>query len=422
MKHAHRLILLTVVLLAVMGVYVILATTQGARLVSEAVMPGMFNAEDIEIEGLAGDLTNGLSMRNVEFKNMEGLPAGSVVRIQRIDVNLPSLNFQDVIAEFENIRLFLPHGDPIVLSGHYRNGLLNLNVYSSTISVEEILSILPHKIPSKPTGRIRDIDLYVTGPVDRLDVKGKFHVEELTLPKFTLQDGPGDLELILTRRDDRYVPAGQLSVSQGRVRTKNAVMRLSESKLFFAQEWGIPAFDVKGTSVIGKTTIDVALKGTPRSPEWHFASTPSVPEQQLMLMFLTGKSLDSVATSIDQQKITPDLAKDLADYFLLGGEGGRLAEKLGIKDVSILYDDQTHGIGIKKELTDSIDVGYQVEQERSTDTAVSDIKHKLDAEIKLNRHLSIEVDKELLQIRNQENFGLYEKPDDRVLLKFKTEF
>lgn len=140
-----------------------------------------------------------------------------------------------------------------------------------------------------------------------------------------------------------------------------------------------------------------------------------------MLMFLTGKNLDSIDSSVDKKKMTPDLAKDMVDYFLLGGEGGRLAQKLGIKDVSIIYDKDVAGIGVKKEVTDFLDVGYQLEQ-KGIDSETADLKHTLGADFKLNKNLSVEVDKELYQYHNQERIGDPIKPDDKILLKYKSWF
>ena len=139
-------------------------------------------------------------------------------------------------------------------------------------------------------------------------------------------------------------------------------------------------------------------------------------------MFLTGKNLEVVETSVEEQRLTPDLAKDMVDYFLLGGEGGRFAQKFGIKDVSIIYDKDVSGVGVKKEVTDFLDIGYQVEQKGFEHSQTADLKHTLGAELKLNSRLSLEVDKEMYQFHNQEHLLDAIKPEEKILLKYKTRF
>ncbi len=397
------------------------ATRPGLRMVTKQFLPDFIDADDIQVREMTGDLSHELALNQIELKNLKWFPAGTVIRIQRLAIRLTSLNPQDAEIDFENIRLFMPYSDPIVLSGHCRKGQLSANVYSSNISIEEFLSLLPNKIASNPKGVIKNIDLYLEGPLKAVSAKGTFTVDQLVMPKFVMSDAPGDLSLLFTRGPGGYKPSGELRVSQGRVKTKNVLMKLEESRLYFAESFGKPVFDIKGNASIGKVDIYVALLGTPQSPEWKFSSNPPVAQEILMIMFLTGKNMEVVQTSVDQKRLTPDLAKDLIDYLLLGGEGGRLAQKLGIKDISIIYDKDVAGIGVKKELADFLDVGYQVEQQ-GTDPATSEIKHTLGAEWKLNHHLSVEVDKELYQFRNQEHFNEPTKTDDKVYLKYRTQF
>jgi autotransporter translocation and assembly factor TamB len=231
--------------------------------------------------------------------------------------------------------------------------------------------------------------------------------------------------LVFRRVETGYAPSGMLQVSRGKVTTKTALLKLDRSMLTFSGSFAEPAFDIKGTSAIGKTDIDVALLGTPITPQWKFSSNtnPPIQEEVLMLMFLTGKNLEGVQASVDEKRLTPDLAKDMVDYFLFNGEGGRLAQRLGIKDISIIYEKETAttGIGVKKEVTDFLDLGYQVEQ-KGVDSQASDLKHTLGADLKLNKHFSVQVDKELYQYHNQERLSEPVKTDDKILLKYKTWF
>lgn len=397
------------------------STAPGMRFITKRFLPQIINTEDVEVGGVEAGLSDELNFTRLELKNLKGLPDGTVIRIQRLAVKLGSLNPKDSRIDFENIRIFMPYSDPIVISGQFRNGIIFANAYSSEVSIEEILGLLPNKFASHPKGTIRNIDLVLEGPPDAVNVKGEFIVNELVMPKFTLTEAPGELAFVFKKGPRGFGPTGQLSVRSGKVKTKNTLLKLAGSKMLFSGSFGRPVFDVKGSASVGKVDIDVALSGTPQTPDWRFSSNPPVAQEVLMLMFLTGKNVETVQTSVGQKKVSPDLAKDLIDYFFLGGEGGRLAEKLGIKDFSIIYDKDVAGVGVKKQVTDFLDLGYQIEQ-KGADTATSDIKHTVGAEFKLNRHLSVEVDKELYQYRNIERQFEPLKTDDKVFLKYKTDF
>lgn len=405
------------------GIILFLTSTRtGLRLISKQFLPDFIAADNIEVGGVDAGLSDQLTFNQVEFKDLKWFPVGTVMRVQRLTIKMTSLNPYDAQIDFENIRLFMPYSDPIVFSGHYQKGEVSANVYSSNISIEEVLSLLPRKIESNPKGVIKNIDLDLQGPISALNVKGAFVIEELAMPKFVILQAPGDLDLVFRTAPGGYGPSGELRVDQGKVKTKNALLKLEKSKLFFSGSFIKPIFDIKANAAISKVSIDVILTGTPQSPQWQFSSSPPLAQEVLMLMFLTGKNLEVVQTSVEEKRLTPDLAKDLIDYFLLGGEGGRLAQKLGIKDVSIIYDKDVAGFGVKKEVTDFLDVGYQVEQKGFDHPQTSDLKHTLGAELKLNSRISVEVDKELYQFHNQQQLPDSFKPEEKIMLKYKTQF
>lgn len=411
-------------LLAFCVVLFFTSTRQGIRLVTKKFLSDFVAADDIQVGSMTGQLSDELIFSNIELKNLKWFPTNTVIRIQRLIISLKSFNPQDIQVHFENIRVFMPYSDPIVLSGHFKQGLLTCNAYSSNVSIDEFLTLLPQKIASNPKGVLKDVDLYLEGPPNAINIKGTFFIDSLDMPKFTLSDAPGDLSLLFKRIASGFAPHGELRVTEGNVTTKNAVLKLEKSYLYFSGTFAEPRFDIKGNASIGKVDIDLALLGTPQAPQWRFSSDPPMAEGVLMLMFVTGKNLEGVQASFEENRLTPDLAKDLIDYFLLGGEGGRLAQKLGIKEVSIIYDKEKEvaGIGVKKEVTNFFDVGYQFEQQGLNKAETADHKHTLGAELKLNRHFSVEVDRELYQSHNQERFNEPIKTDDKVLLKYKTRF
>ncbi len=424
-NNIYRRIVFWVAVMAWFIIVIVLfftSTRTGLRLVTKKFLPDFISAEDIVVGNVSGQLSDELIFDQIELKDLKWFPSGTVIRIQRLMIKLKSLNPQDAQVDFENIRLFMPYSDPIVFSGHYHGGQLSANVYSSNISIEEILSFFPQKINGNPNGVIKNLDLYLEGPLSAVNVKGTFMINELVMPMFSISQAPGDLALVFRLVGRDYFPSGQLRVTAGKVKTKNATLKLAESKLLFSDSFTNPVFHIKGNAAISKVDIEVMLLGTSQQPQWQFSSNPPMAQEVLMIMFLTGKNMDVVQTSVDKQRLTPDLAKDLADYFLLGGEGGRLAQKLGIKDVSIIYDKDVAGIGVKKEVTDFLDIGYQVEQKSFDHEQNSQLKHTLGAELKLNSRISVEVDKEVSQFHNQQQLNEPLKSDDRIFLKYKTRF
>lgn len=403
-------------------IFFLTSTRQGLRLVTRQFLPKFIDAQDIQVGDVSGRLSEELVFERVELKDLKLFPDGTVIRVQRLSIKLKSLNPQDAQIDFENIRFFMPYSDPIVFSGHYRAGQLTANVYSRSVSVEECLSFLPTKITGNPKGTLKNIDWYLEGPLSAIKLTGTFEIEELILPRLMISEVLGELSMVLHRSETGFKPSGELRATQGKVKVQNTLLKLEESKLFFAGSFGQPTFSIKGRTSISNVDIDLSLLGTPQAPQLKLSSNPPLAQGALLLMFLTGKNMDVVQTSIEQQRLTPDLAKDMVDYFLLGGEGGRFAQKFGIKDVSIIYDKDVAGIGVKKEVTEYLDVGYQFEQQGLDRSQSFDLKHTLGAELKLNSRVSLEVDKEVYQFHNQERFTDTIKPDDRIFLKYKARF
>lgn len=422
-KYKNILFWIAVIVFIVLGaIFFLTSTRPGLRLVTRQFLPKFIDAQDIQVGDVSGRLSDELVFERIELKNLKFFPESTTIRVQRLSIKLKSLNPQDAEINFENIRFFMPHSDPIVFFGHYRAGQLTANIYSRSVSVEECLSLLPRKITGNPRGVIKNIDWFLEGPLNAIKLTGAFEIEQLILPRLMMSEILGDLSLVFYRGESGFNPSGEVRVIQGKVKVQNTFLRLEESKLFFAGSFGEPTFSIKGKTSISNVHIDLTLLGTPQAPQVKLSSNPPLAQGALLLMFLTGKNMDVVQTSIEQQRLTPDLAKDMVDYFLLGGEGGRFAQRFGIKDVSIIYDKDVAGIGVKKEVTEYLDIGYQFEQQGLDRSQSFDLKHTLGAELKLNSRVSLEVDKEVYQFHTQERFEETIKPDDRIFLKYKTRF
>lgn len=182
-----------------------------------------------------------------------------------------------------------------------------------------------------------------------------------------------------------------------------------------------PIFDIRGTSQIGATQITVNLKGTKEKPELSVSSVPPLPEPRILLMLATGQSWQGVETSLQEQTLSPEAVRDVMNYLFFGGEGQSLAQKLGFKDVTILFDEKTRGIGVTKALTSGIDVGYQIKQE-TLKTEPSQLQQKVESDLKLNENISVSVEREIKQYQGTATEDANQGTEDKLLLKYKKQF
>jgi hypothetical protein len=111
----------------------------------------------------------------------------------------------------------------------------------------------------------------------------------------------------------------------------------------------------------------------------------------LLVMIATGKGWSGTGEALKEGRISVDAAKELVDYFLLGGSGSRLAGRLGIKEVSLLYDETAQGFEVKKNLLPDVDAVYGIEQTRDEASASGPTTHKVGAEVQLDRDATVAV-------------------------------
>jgi len=67
-------------------------------------------------------------------------------------------------------------------------------------------------------------------------------LEQLVMPRFNFTGRAGGTGFEVKRTDHGDDQTGQLKMAQGKVRTKNALLKLRESKLFFSRAFREPFF------------------------------------------------------------------------------------------------------------------------------------------------------------------------------------
>ncbi len=405
--------------------YFFMGTTKGSNRAMRFLMSRFIKAEKKTFEDMNGSLEKGVSLKNVELSNLAGLPEGSVIRIQKLDVLFDAFDIKKVNVAVENGRVILPHCEPIVLTGNYSGGNLAFNVFSKEIDVNDMVGFSDSADVRRATGAISDIDLYVTGALDQAQVEGNFKIGQLTKSEFSLAESDGWLKLIFSSPDGfgkDFEPTGTILFKNGIFSMRKIRLQLEPSKIIYSGDFSDPGFDVRGTATIDDFKITLTLQGTRSVPILEATSVPPRSRDQLLVMLATGKSWEDVGAATDQNQISSQLAGDIVNFFLLLGDHPWV-KALGLTDATIKYDDQTKGIGVKTKITDFLKVGYEIDQHTTAEQGEPpNITHKVGGEIKVGPNLSISAEKEFQPKQDVPQTTEIVPTDDKVLLKFKTDF
>ena len=202
------------------------------------------------------------------------------------------------------------------------------------------------------------------------------------------------------------------------------MVKLQESKIIFSGKPKQPNFDLYGISVVEKTKINITVKGELDTPEVKLSSEPFLSEDKLTVMLATGKSWMSIFGSLENSRVSPDIAADLVDYFIFGGAGNRLAKRLGLNSVLLKYNGNTKEAQITKEVSGKTELKYGIEQTKlEKDKAV--INQKIAVEQKITESFAVEAEKNI-QINGKENQAENDKKEadgeTNIWLKFKKGF
>jgi len=373
-------------------------TTGGSRFAAKVA--GEFLSDgDMSYQDLEGSLAAGMTFRDLEITDIKNLPAGSVLRIAELFVDITSFGLEGLVVSVDNMRLRLPDSDPIVIAGTFKEQQWDLNIFSKGFTVNEVLSYLPDFRSLVPVrGEVNDIDLFVTGPLWEPVIKGQFTVGQFFYKGFILSEAPltCDLQLKDLKKDIRL--HGNVDMERGQFLTKRVKIQLDRGSLAFEGPWDKPRIDLNGRSKVEKANIIIHLKGTVEEPELILTSEPPLSRQKLMVMLATGKSWQSFEASADGQFNTAAVTKDFIDYFFFAGRSNAFAERFGISEFSVTYNGEQKGIAAKKELSDKLEVGYGVNETRANGRP-ADVSQTIEGAYKVNDRLSVGVEREMTTSR-----------------------
>ncbi|MCK4917407.1 MAG: translocation/assembly module TamB domain-containing protein [Candidatus Omnitrophica bacterium] len=422
LRKKNIITILAIIFVFVFSVWLVFFTTLGVKLINKLVVSRYIKSEDINIESIEGNIFKKVSLQNVEIIGLEGLPVGSRIKIQNFEFQVTGFNVESVYAEIDNGKMSLPDLGDVLFYGKLEKGVLEFNIYSGYISVREIANLIPVDNKYKNVlGTISDLDVYVKGLVLEPELIGKFNIKKIVYDRFTVEECLVNFDLKLKEILKIINIYGEIQVEKGKVfGMKTAVINLQQSKVYFDGDMDKISFNFKGKSEVERVKIDIELKGNRQNPDLKLESEPPLSKSNLLIMLATGKKWKFQEEIKDQVSVAPGLAMDFIDYFMFGNSRNKLAEKLGVSEISFTMDETTKGVSVSKEITDKTEVSYGIEQSQQKE-GVMEIKQKVGATYKITESLSIEGEQEVMKAPsdNDENNSA---PEQKLFLKFEKDF
>ncbi len=412
-------IILSLLLLCGGAVAYCVFSERGSQFVAHHFLQYAFKNADISFDEMTGSFGSGFRLKNLVLTNTEQFPAGSIVRVQELSIVSPIWKMNKAEVVIVNGRVFLPQSDTIVLDGKYHDGQADFSLYTFNVNLDQLKKIFNLSgIPPAVFGDLDKVDLKISGTLVEPAVTGNLNIQKLNYKEMTLNKSPVSLDLKFKRKPGGYSCSGTVILTSGEITAKRVKVELKKSTLYIAGDIANPSFYIEGQSKVENTDIHILLTGTKDKPDLNLTSDSGESKEKLLLMLATGKSWKSLDTAIATQQVSPDLVKDIIKYFVFPDSGDKLANKLGIKSVSLTMEENKRGIGVKKQVTRNLDVGYEVE-ETQVSPEEKTRQHILSGDVNVSDNLSVSVEKEL---KGPEQPSAPVPDDNKVFLKYKSSF
>lgn len=401
-------IMLALLSTAWLGIY----NESGSAVLMRSVLRFVCKPERMTIDMITGSIADRLTCSDLEMQDMAVLPSPNSMRLHRLICAKKRGFFVGV----DNGRIRLPRSNTIVFSGTYETGEIDARVYCAALDLDQLVSLFkPVEILKKNVVTVEEMDFDITGTIRKTLFSGSFFVSVLKNENLSLYDVPATFSLSVHSRFLRpHELYGELIFGSGRVVIRQTQLAIQKSRIVFDGDMRAPQLDLAASTVVDGVAIDMTIKGTPQEPELLLRSQPEKTQTMLLIMIATGKSWKGIEPSLDQARISPDLALDFIDFVFFGGSFSHAKKKLGITEFSIDNSEEERSLRVKKQMPLKTEVGYAVEQQKGTD---QDIRQKIGAEYSITDSVSIEGQTEIRSERHK-----HTDPEDTVMLKFNKQF
>lgn len=400
-----------------------LFTEKGSGFIVRFALSRCVKSENVAIDKIKGNVAQTIFLEGISTRDIEYLPPGSMLEAKKIDVKFNPFDPERSYINIVNGKLMLPHSDPVLFHGDYKDGALDVNIYSKSIDIGTLIGLWPRQsILKNAVGIVEDIDIYASGSLLEPRFKGSFLIKELKRSGFSLSGCHAELDLTIKDITGNAQVFGEIVFNNGRVSgEKTAIVNIQQSRILFNGAPDKPSLDIKGVSIVEDSKIDIALKGDVKNPDLRLSSDLPLPKERLFLRLATNMSWKGTEVAASQGQLSADMARDFIDYFFFSGAGSRLAGLLGLKSMSFLYNDKQKGVGVKKDISSNAEISYSIEQEQSKTDEVTGAQ-KVGGAYKLTDSVSVEAEREVKQESVKEKTQEEVQASDKVLLKYKKEF
>ncbi|MBF0489246.1 MAG: translocation/assembly module TamB domain-containing protein [Candidatus Omnitrophica bacterium] len=301
--------------------YVFLTTTWGARLASTCLIESFIPSCNISVGSYEGTIEKGLLFKGVTISHIPNLKNG-IIRIQDLSIQVPLIHWDQTSLRINNATLFLPLSDPIIFHGTVIQNKIKGACYAHGVDAKQVVSSLGYdELAKNIYGSISNVDLVVEGPVNSPRLTGSFLVDKFAFKNTQLSDGFSHLDLTINSLGAVPSMTGFIIMESALVKVEKVLIDLATSKVNFKGDVSDFLLDIHGSSKVEDIAIDLAIKGTFQKPKLVFNSDPPMSEEQIMIALATGKSWSGI--------------------------------------------DSSQGIGLRKKLTDTFNVGMEVEERQS---------------------------------------------------------
>jgi hypothetical protein len=423
MRNKKRLLILVVLSIYLgFSLYNLFFSPEGVKTLVKLYLYEFAHIKSVAIHKVEGNIVKGVRANDIQLSGIPGIDPKIIVKIQEASVSLPDFNFARAQVKVINGRIELPTGTPLIFQGTYKNKTVDANIYASSIDLQSTVGLFPDAgILKNLSGLVINPDIYIKGSWLENRISGKGIVEKAAFNNFTLVDCPVNFDGTLKKPKDKFTVEGRIVLGQGIFSIKKTGITIQSAKIIYSGDPKKPSFDAKGDTLIGDTKINIVYKGTLDKPDLRLTSEPSLPQDALLIMLVTGEPWKGMGSSIERGQLSPDLARDFLDYVLLGGSGSKLAKKLGISDISFKYDAESKGIKATTSVTDKIGIIYGIEQNKP-DGKPETTQYDIGAELKVTDSISLSGETQINQKNLQVPQSEEPKANDKILLKYKTKF
>jgi hypothetical protein len=381
------------------GAYLYLVyTPEGARWLFDQAVKHYVNADTVRYAKFDGTIAEGIALTDVEIVNLRIFNERNIIRIQNLALAVPNLDMQAAWAKIKNGRIQFPVSDPLGFYGTLENGKYDLRLYAALLDVRELATIFKNDLKIRNLqGTATKASLTVSGAYDKPVLDGEFLLEDFTYLGFSILQLPAVFKLSVSRTGGEVRWNGTLNSPSGTVISRLTTVKLTDSKLIFNGPFRNPGLDIKGSSKIEQTILNFALKGTKKKPELILTSNPPRPQNILLIMMATGQDV-TVTNKLQPGELNPESVKEFVDYFTFSNDGGRFGNNIGVGNFSVVVDDNTRGVGIKRRVAGQVQVGVNVE-ETTTQAGVNNpnVTRTIGGQVQMSDNVTLGVDKKVTQ-------------------------